>query len=187
MKCRTTNDCEQSCLPFFSACPLLDCHSKQKSCRQVSEVQLRGSTFCGCLRWPTESFLNPTSYSPYFWDMLLCLSASFISYRRPGSKEYHIVLNKSGGLGNIILLFDRRESSEERESRILFPQARPHIINEQHIIQPLAIFPLCFCRLAGWRQANDNPSQRAGLSILQQWQLSAKLRSRLQVLPELQG
>ena len=39
MKCRTTNDCEQSCLPFFSACPLLDCYSKQKSCRQVSEVQ----------------------------------------------------------------------------------------------------------------------------------------------------
>lgn len=93
--------------------------------------------------------------------------------------------------GHIVFLEGRTERSDERErereSRILFPQARPDTGKEWHMIIPLAIFPLRFCPLAGWRQTNDNPSQGAGLSVLQQWQLSAKLYSRLQVSPELQG
>ena len=36
MKCRTKNSCEQQCSSLRRICPLVECHSKEKSCTQVS-------------------------------------------------------------------------------------------------------------------------------------------------------
>ena len=36
MKCRTKNKCVQQCSSLRRICPLVECHSKEKSCEQVS-------------------------------------------------------------------------------------------------------------------------------------------------------
>ena len=47
MKCRTKNSCEQRCSSLRRICPLVECHSKEKSCEQVSftlplQLKLKG-------------------------------------------------------------------------------------------------------------------------------------------------
>ena len=47
MKCRTKNSCEQQCSSLRRICPLVECHSKEKSCEQVSftlplQLKLKG-------------------------------------------------------------------------------------------------------------------------------------------------
>ena len=125
MKCRTTNDCEQSCLPFFSACPLLDCHSKQKSCRQVSEAQEEArfvAVHVGQLNRVQIRVDIPHTSGTCFcaFSRLLFLTADLVP-----KNTMKFLTNWEGALGHIILLQGRRESSEERESRILIPLARP--------------------------------------------------------------